>query len=116
MLSRWILAAGAVLVSACQSGTNEKPEDMPITAGYRADIADLCNVMHLSGADERPEEERVFTTAQWLGNNLETQEGRDFLVTFTQAPDKDKPAVLLAEAKRVRVEHCPLADYWKGKP
>jgi hypothetical protein len=117
MLSRWILAVGTVFMSACQSGSNEKPEGMPITAGYRADIADLCNVMHLSGADEQSPDERVYTTAHWLGNNLETQQGRDFLVTFTQAADEDKPAVLLAEAKRVKIDHCPLADYWrKGKP
>jgi hypothetical protein len=119
MLSRWILAAGTVLgLSACQSGTTEKQDDKPAsaTASYRADISRLCNVMHLSGADELAPEERVYTTANWLGNNLETQQGRDFLVTFTQAQDKDKPQTLLAEAKRVGVTPCPLADHWQRQP
>jgi hypothetical protein len=116
MLSRWILAVGTMLMSACQSGTNDKPESAAITAGYRADISRLCNVMHLSGADEQAPEERVYTTANWLGNNLETQQGRDYLVTFTQASDPDKPKTLLAEAKRVGVSPCPLADHWQGQP
>ena len=116
MLSRWILAAGTVLgLSACQSGTTEKSKEQ-VSAGYRDDISRLCNVMHLSGADEQAPEERVYTTANWLGNNLETQQGRDFLVTFTQAQDKDKPQTLLAEATRVGVAPCPLADHWQRQP
>jgi len=113
MLSRWILAVGLMLanLSGCQSGTTEKLDERPVSASYREDIGRLCDVIRLSGADERPEGERMYLTAQWLGDNLQTQEGRDFLVTFQQS--QDKAATLLAEAKRVGVESCPLAALWK---
>jgi len=116
MLSRWILA-GAVAVagmSGCQSGSSEsKPAATPASALYRADIARLCDVIHQSGADQRPDEERMYVTAQWLGDNLQTEEGRAFLVTFQQSADK--AATLLAEAKRVGVDACPLASLWTKK-
>lgn len=102
----------ALSVAACQQGNEASRETIRKgTPAYRQDVERICGVMSLSGADQLPEGERVFTTAQWLGNNLETEEGRDFLVTFQQSDDK--AATLLAEARAVGLPDCALAAEWR---
>jgi hypothetical protein len=76
----------------------------------RDDVHRLCNVLELSGAAQRPPEERIYTTSTWLGDNLRTEAARDLLVRFQQSADK--AALLRAEAARQGLADCPLAASW----
>lgn len=101
-----------LLLLGCQQGSEERgARPAAVSPAYRQDVERLCDVLRLSGADQLPAGERMFTTATWLGDNLQTSEGRDFLVTFQQATDK--AGALRAEAARVGLAGCPLADEWQ---
>lgn len=82
--------------------------------GYAADVARICDVMTLSGAGAAPEGEQMFTVADWLGRNLETDAGHDFLVAFQQTPDSGKAAMLNAESSKLGLGSCALASSWTG--
>jgi len=52
----------------------------PVTDAYRSDIATLCDVVHLSDADQQPKNERWPIIAMYLGPHIKTSEAHDFLV------------------------------------
>lgn len=56
----------------------------------------------------------MFHIAQWLGANIESQEGRQFLAELGKASDpKAKAALLTATAKRHGLDECLLARTWE---
>ena len=96
---KWI--ACLALVAACQHGgdgnkpspgTAELPR-APLSAEYKQDITNLCDVLHLSGADQLPPGDRAPSIAMWLGPNIKTEAGHDFLVAI-------QPLVGRAEGRR----------------
>jgi hypothetical protein len=103
------------VLGGCQQGGDKPTEaqaQVPASVGdaYRRDVERICNVLALSGADQRPAEEWLWTTSSWLGDNVVTDDGRAFMIAFKQAP---APAqALRAEAGRVGLDGCPLADWW----
>ena len=121
---KWIVFA---LVVGCQSGTASKPP-APTTAAppgapgpvpanvtpeYKHDIENLCEVIHRSGADELPEGDRGPTIAMWLGPNIKTEAGHDFLVAIQPLVGEPKAKALDAEARRVGLDTCALAAEWR---
>lgn len=85
-----------------------------IAEPYRTDIANLCDVVARSGADQPTAGARTYTTATWLAANLATQEARDYLVRIQPLTGEAKVAALDAEARRVGLGRCALADEWRA--
>ena len=65
-----------VLVAACHKADHHAAKIAP---EYKQDIANLCDVLHLSGAERLPDGNRLPTIAMWLGPHITTQAGHDFL-------------------------------------
>lgn len=80
--------------------------------GYSRDIERVCFAEKLSGALERPASERMFTVADWLGRNIETEQGRAFLAELARVAPADKPAFLERAAREAGLAECPLATTW----
>jgi len=110
---------------ACQSGKQEPPAQQTgdtkiiqlpkpaLTDAYRADITTLCDVVHLSEADQKPKDERWPIIAMWLGPHIKTAEAHEFLVAIQPLSGDTKVLALETEAKRVGLVKCALADEWR---
>lgn len=85
----------------------------PVTDAYRADITTLCDVVRLSGAADKPADERWTVVAMYLGPQIKTTEGRDFLVAIQPLKGEAKALALETEAKRVGLSSCELAKEWR---
>jgi hypothetical protein len=85
----------------------------PIAADYKADIENLCDVEKRSGADQLEPAQRNPTIAMWLGPNIKTTAGHQFLVQIQPLQGADKAQALDTEAKRVGISECPLATEWR---
>ena len=117
----WLLVA-----AACQSGSSSAPAGKPpetngiarpyVTDAYRKDIDSLCNVVHLSGADEQPPDARQAIIAMWLGPHITTEDGHKYLIAIQPLHGEAKAAELEAEAHRVGLGGCPLAQEWRNTP
>jgi hypothetical protein len=118
----WLL----IVAAGCQKGDASAPPP-PATAGsgvarpfvtddYRKDIDSLCNVIHLSGADQQPADARQAIIAMWLGPHITTQEGHSYLIAIQPLQGEAKANELETEARRVGLGGCPLADEWRAKP
>jgi hypothetical protein len=103
LLLAWLGATG------CQQGN--PPASGP-TSPYGQDLGRLCHSEERSGALDHPEAQRSMVVAQWLGNNIQTEEGRAFLVRLARTPPAEKAALLKAEAARSGLSDCPLAKSW----
>ena len=122
---KWI--ACIVLATACQSGDGGREEPAPttgrtqvislpkadVTEQYRADITNLCDCIQLSGADQKPKDERWQIIAMWLGPHITTQAGHDFLIAIQPLQGEAKALALETEAKRVGLAKCELANEWR---
>lgn len=121
---KWI--ACVVLVAACQSGSGGREEpaatgrtqviQLPkpeVTETYRADITNLCDCLHLSGADQQPKDERWPIIAMWLGPHITTEAGHEFLIAIQPLSGEAKAMALETEAKRVGLSKCELANEWR---
>lgn len=117
-----------VLAASCQRGEGSPPSSdpppatgttvvqlprPPVTAPYKADIANLCEAVQRSGADKLPPGDRAPSIAMWLGPNIQTEGGREFLVAIQPLTGEPKAAALEFEAKRVGLDGCPLAGEWR---
>jgi hypothetical protein len=114
-----------VLAAACQSGQateapansldNTKVIQLPkaqVTEEYRADITTLCDVVHLSGADQKPKDERWPIVAMYLGKLKE--EAHEFLIAIQPLDANTKALALETESKRVGLAKCELANEWRA--
>ena len=103
---KWISAV--VVLAGCQRHGGEPP----VKPEYAQDIATLCDVVHLSGADKMPDNERWPVIAMWLGPHLKTSEAHDFLVEIQPLTGATKGRALEVEAHRVGLSACALAAEW----
>ena len=113
-LGHWALAAaGFALLSGtgCQRG--EVPREWKQSALGR-DVDRICHVMKYSGAEQEGQENHAYMTAQWLGENLESGEGRDFLVEIAQLDATRKVQRLEAKAQQLGVTECPTVAMWRA--
>jgi hypothetical protein len=85
-----------------------------VTDAYRADITTLCDVVRLSGADAKPKNERWPVIAMWLGPQIKTPEGHEFLVAIQPLQGEAKALALETESRRVGLTNCALATEWRG--
>jgi hypothetical protein len=121
---KWALSL-VLIVAACQEGKPEqkvvdptsttvislpKPE---ITPGYRADITSLCDAVKLSGSEDMPKDERWQVIAMWLGPQIKTTDGHEFLIAIQPLKGEAKALALETEAKRVGLPTCALAAEWR---
>jgi hypothetical protein len=104
--------AWLVIACACQQGKGDAPKP-EASEGYRQDIANLCDVVQLSGADKLPPSDRDPTIAMWLGPHIKTSEGHEFLVSIHPLEGEPKARALEAEARRVGLPGCALAAEWR---
>ena len=96
------------------AGHRPAPTPAPgVTPEYKQDIANLCDVLRLSGADQLPKDSRLPTIVQWLGPHITTQPGREFLVKIQPLQGTAHADALDAEAKRVGLDGCALSDEWR---
>ena len=128
---KWSLCL--VLAAACQSGQKDSaPSGAPantaviqlpkaqVTEQYRADITTLCDVVHLSGADQKPKAEQWPIIAMFLGGSsaagpaLKTNEAHEFLIAIQQLKAEPKALALETESKRVGLAKCELANEWRA--
>lgn len=117
-------------LAACQSNKQDSPKpasgsggdgktkiiSLPkaaVTDGYKADITTLCDVVRLSAADKKPKDERWPIIAMWLGPNIKTTEGHEFLVAIQPLQGEAKALALETEAKRVGLTTCALVTEWR---
>jgi len=105
-----VLACLGVAVG-CQRGTGSTAP--PVSEPYRADIENLCDAVVRSGADQLPAGDRALVIANWLAAHLQTQEAHDYLIRIQPLTGEPKAAALEAEARRVGLGHCALADEWR---
>ena len=123
---KWI--ALLVALGACQQGSAEQASPKPtqsgsstvislpkaaVTDAYRADITTLCDVLHLSGAEDKPKDEQWQHVAMYLGPHITTDAGHEFLVAIQPLQGETKALALDTEAKRVGLAKCALADEWR---
>ncbi|MDX2088559.1 MAG: hypothetical protein SFX73_11960 [Kofleriaceae bacterium] len=106
-----------VVSLGCQKGEGEAPASgQSVRAAvpgsdYAKDIEALCDVIARSGAPE--DDSRTLLIANWLAANLKTPESRQFLIKIQPLVGDQKASALVAEAKRVGLEKCALADVWR---
>jgi hypothetical protein len=122
---KWI--ALLLAVAACQSGNAEQASapsgtgsstiiSLPkaeLNDAYRTDITNLCDAIKLSGAEDKPVDERWTVIAMWLGPHIKTEGGREFLVAIQPLKGEAKAMALETEAKRVGLTKCELANEWR---
>jgi len=68
-----------------------------ITDAYKTDISNLCDAVQLSGAMDKPKDERWTVIAMWPGPHIKTEDGREFgfeLVFFKRRTDLDRFSVV----------------------
>lgn len=98
--------AAFALVVGCSHGSGVSDE-------YRADITNLCDAVKLSGAADIHDDSRITVIAMWLGSNIRTKEGKEFLVSIQPLKGDAKAQRLDDEAKRVGLLSCPLSTEWR---
>jgi hypothetical protein len=114
-----LLVGFAAIGAACSSRHEPTPAAGsagpvgPIADDYKTDIENLCDVEKRSGADQLEPAQRNPTIAMWLGPNIKTTAGHQFLVQIQPLQGADKAQALEAEAKRVGIAECPLATEWR---
>jgi hypothetical protein len=104
---------GAVLslaVVGCQRGDSSR--DWKASPLGR-DVDRICNAVVQSGAIEQPAGARQLLVAQWLGSNIESQDGRSFLGGLARLDGAAKADALEAKARDVGLAGCPLAAEWR---
>jgi len=130
-LGAWSLAVVLLAVApACQQGpvsrhekgaATDEPGAAPVEVAkaqagdpYRRDVDRICNSEAQSGALELEEGARAMHVAQWLGANIESQDGREFLASLSRADPKGKASLLMQESQRLGLGECALAKAWSG--
>jgi hypothetical protein len=123
---KWI--ACLAVLGACQQGNAEQASPAPtqtgsstvislpkaqVTDAYRADITTLCDVVHLSGAEDKPKDEQWQHVAMYLGPHITTDAGHEFLIAIQPLKGEAKALALETEARRVGLASCALADEWR---
>ena len=126
---KWALHVVLVgMLGGCQSGNQEAAAQAQATDGtkiiqlpkaqltdaYKSDIANLCDAVRLSGASDKASDERWTHVAMWLGPNIKTTEGHDFLVAIQPLRGVVKALALETESTRVGLATCALAEEWRA--
>jgi hypothetical protein len=118
---KWTLCLVTAAAAGCQESKQQQPIPDPqgtsvislpkaaVTDAYMADITTLCDCVKLSGADQKPKDERWPVIAMWLGPNIKTSEGHEFLVAIQPLKGEAKALALETESRRIGLTGCALA-------
>jgi len=110
-------AAALAEAPAAPSGSGSAAPGAPAPSKeYAGDIAKLCDVVRLAGAETESPEDRRLPVANWLAANLTTAESRQFLARIQPLVGDQKADALEAEARRVGLPGCTLAAEWRQPP
>jgi hypothetical protein len=104
----------AVVGLGCQRSAEDAPK--PVAAeptAYAKDIAQVCDVVTLSGADQLDGDERILPIAKYLGSHIQTQQAREFLARIQPLAGAAKADALDAEARKAGLASCTLAAEWR---
>jgi hypothetical protein len=97
-----------VVAPACHDEARKSPV-------LTRELEKICHAVERSGAAEDQTTNRTYLIATWLTANVQTDEGRAWLVTFAKLGD-DKAArrqMLQDAAHDHGITDCPLVDFWK---
>jgi hypothetical protein len=109
------VTAAAAALAACNSSKSSNSSSAGNAApssDYVEDVRRICNAEQLSGALEQDPNGRSMFVANWLANNLVTQDGRDLMGKQAALEPAAKAELLRAEAKEAGLAECPTADTW----
>ena len=109
------LVLAAMAIPSCQRGTpaGADPEPWRKTP-FGRDVDRICNAEARSGANENPYSNRDVQVAMWLGQQIESDEGRNLLATLSPLPPPRKVQELDAAAAKVGLADCATARSWSG--
>lgn len=105
---KW-MAIACVALGCQQSGTQQ----IAVSGDYAEDVSNICNVMELSGATKMSNADARYTTATWFGSHLKTEQAHKFMVEIQPLVGEPKAKALEAEARKVGLPSCALADVWR---
>jgi hypothetical protein len=123
---KWTLCLVTVAAAGCQEAKQQQQISDPqgttvislpkaqVNDAYKGDISALCDCVKLSGAEAKPKDERWPVIAMWLGPNIKTNEGHEFLIAIQPLKGEAKALALETEAKRVGLAACALAAEWRA--
>jgi hypothetical protein len=98
-------------LAGCQRGTGET--EAWTKSPFGRDVDRICNAESRSGAGDNAYANRDIQAAMWLGQNIESQEGRDLLASLSPLPPPEKARKLDEAAKTAGLTAgCPTARAW----
>ena len=102
----------ALVTLALATGCGSEPRRAGVLG---RELDKICHAVDLSGAAHEEDANRMAMVAMWLDQNIKSQEGLDFLRTFSRlGEDKAARYQALDEAARANgVTDCPLLAFWK---
>lgn len=80
------------------------------------DIERVCNVLTYAGVTDKSPNEQLNAILEWLPQNIESEDGRNFLGSIAELQGNAKADALEAGAKKVGLSGCPLAASWRQQP
>ena len=77
------------------------------------DIERVCNVLTYAGVADKSPNEQLNAILEWLPQNIESEDGRNFLGSIAELQGNAKADALDAGAHKVGLTDCPLALVWR---
>lgn len=77
------------------------------------DVERVCNVLAYAGVTDKTPNEQLNAILEWLPQNIESEDGRNFLGSIAELQGNAKADALDAGAKKVGLSDCPLAASWR---
>ncbi len=105
-----LVAFLGVAAVACKDRAAPTP---PADEAFGRDVERICQAEELSGAAAEEPGARPMLVAQWLGENIETQRGRDLLAEAARADGVAKAEVFERAARSVGRDRCATAESWR---
>lgn len=95
-----------LLVGSCAK-KNKEPTP------YQKDVERICNAVKHAGAEGLPAHDRALMVAQYLGTNLESDEGRQLSIKISKSIGEKRSAILSKASQKVGIAKCDLIETLK---
>lgn len=109
-----VAAAGGEPARAAQAPV--APDGVWRASPLGRDIERVCNVLTYAGVTDKSANEQLNAILEWLPQNIESEDGRNFLGSIAELQGNAKADALEAGAKKVGLSGCPLAASWRQPP
>lgn len=80
------------------------------------DVERVCNVLTYAGVTDKTPNEQLNAILEWLPQNIESEDGRNFLGSIAELQGDAKADALEAAAQKVGLKDCQLAASWRQPP